>query len=163
MAQRFRLAKVLVVRRIVEARRQQELAAAERARVREQAVLERLLERAADRREGICGPDSQPLDARRVLAERRYFERLNDAIGAQGEVVRAAEGRSAERRTALVRAMQERMAIENLEARAAEDQRRHADAREQAAVDEAARQGFLRADDHDPARARPGSNGEERS
>jgi flagellar protein FliJ len=141
---RFRLQKVLDAREIIAGRRQQELAAAQRVLARERRMLEALTtERERYRRQALAVRPG-PLDWHGEQVLRAWIERLTHSVARQEQAVQHCEARVAERRAALVNAMVERKAIENLRQRHRERERRAQDAAEQRQTDETARTSFAR-------------------
>jgi flagellar export protein FliJ len=162
MARHFRLAKVLDARRVVEDRRKQELAAAERVLVRERIVLERLHGKIATHRAQALAPPEGRLDVRRETALRAILQQLAEEARRQETVVGQCEKRFEAHRAALVKAARDRKVLENLEERATLAERREDDAREQVEMDEIARQTFVRGSRNAVGARRAGHSGEEK-
>jgi flagellar protein FliJ len=141
---RFRLQKVLDTRGIIADRRRQDLAVAERTLARERRSLNDLeTECAAYRRRAL---EVRPgrLDWLWEQELRAWIDRLTRSITRQQQAVQHCEQRVAERRMALVDAMKDRKAIENLRQRHGERARREQEAAEQRETDEVARTAFTR-------------------
>lgn len=144
MPRRFRLDKVLAARRVVEQRRKQDLAAADRALVRERAVLARLHEQFAVHRNQALQPPQGRLDIQREAALRAVLQQLGEAARRQAAAVTQCEVRVEASRAALVKAARARRVLENLEERHQQAVRQEDDAREQLTMDEIARQTAVR-------------------
>lgn len=141
---RFRLQKVLDARRVLADRRQQELAAALRTLVREKQLLQGMeAECEAYRRQALALRPGR-LDCPGEARLREWIDRLRRGVHRQRQTVGHCEQRVAERRAALVTAMMERKAIDNLRERHCERERRAQEAVEQRQTDEVARTTYAR-------------------
>lgn len=141
---RFRLQKVLEARRILADRRQQELATALRTLVREKQLLQALeSERETYRRQALQVRPGR-FDRHGEESLRTWIDRLSKAVHRQSQAVGRCEQRVAERRAALVAAMVEHKAIDNLRQRHHLRERRAQEALEQRQTDEMARTAHVR-------------------
>lgn len=161
MPRRFRLAKVLEARRVIEDRRKQDLAGAERALVRERSLLERLHDKIAAHRAQALQPPEGRLNIGRETALRLILQQLADEVRRQANVLAQCERRVETSRAALVQAARERNVLENLEQRAQQAQRLEEDAREQIDMDEIARRTFVRNSENGTRARRSGRSGGE--
>ncbi|MEW6227797.1 MAG: flagellar export protein FliJ [Bacillota bacterium] len=133
---KFRLQKLLEVRRLGENLRRQELAKARQALDREKSTLARLEEACAEVMQELRAGSEGALDVDRIAICHRYLGLLTRHIEDQRAAVDRLAREEAAKRAAVIAARRERMMIEKLKERAYARYREEVARVEQAFLDE---------------------------